>query len=174
VLDSAVMYPYKRKPFGASIPLVVLASLLLVSPALADPVTVETKSLPSPVADPFVGFVSVGPKHEYEPVYRVPEPGACSVLAYRVLILRYANYNSIVVEELGFTGDKCQDIKVTKSLSVNGVTLGYALGEGARFAWNIEFMGWDAFDTFVVRSDKKDFRIQLDPDGRINAESVEN
>jgi hypothetical protein len=168
------MYPQKRKLFRASIPLVILASLLLASPGLAGPVTVETKSLPSPVADPFVGFVSVGPKYEYEPVYRVPEPGTCSVLAYRVLILRYANYNSIVVEELGFTGNKCQDIKVTKSLSVNGVTLGYALGEGTRFAWNIEFMGWEEFDTFVVRSDKEDFKIQVGPDGRISAESVEN
>ena len=164
------MYPYKRKPFGASIPLVVLASLLLVSPALADPVTVETKSLPSPVADPFVGFVSVGPKHEYEPVYRVPEPGACSVLAYRVLILRYANYNSIVVEELGFTGDKCQDIKVTKSLSVNGVTLGYALGEGTRFAWNIEFVEWESWNAFSIRSGSKNFRILIQRDGKMSAE----
>ena len=112
---------------------VCLAVLLLAAPGQAAPVTVETKALSSPLADPFVGFVSVGPKYEFEPIYRVLEPGACSVLAYRVLILGYANYDSIVVEELGFAGSKCQDIKVRQSLSVNGVTLGYALGEGTRF-----------------------------------------
>ena len=165
------MYPYKRIPFGASIPLVALASLLLASSGLAGPVTLETKSLPSPVADPFVGFVSVGPRHEYEPIYRVPEPGACSILAYRVLILRYANYNNIVIEELGFTGDKCQDIKVRKSLSVNGVTLGYALGEGTRFAWNIEFVEWESWNAFSIRSGSKNFRILIHRDGKMSAES---
>jgi hypothetical protein len=152
--------------------LVCLASLLLVSTALAGPVAVETKVLSSPAADPFVGFVSVGPKHEYEPVYRVPEPGTCSILAYRVLILRYANYNSIVVEELGFTGDKCHDIKVTKSLSVNGVTLGYALGEGTRFAWNIEFIEWESWNAFSISSGSKNFRILIQRDGEMSAEQA--
>lgn len=74
------------------IPLIILAVLLLAPTAQAGPVTVETKSLSSPVADPFVGFVSVGPKHEYDPVYHVPKPGACSILVYRVLIQRYAHF----------------------------------------------------------------------------------
>jgi len=164
------MCRYKRSLFGGYIPLTILVSLLLASLAFAGPVTVETKSLPSPAADPFVGFVSVGPKHEYEPIYRLPEPGACPILAYRVLILRYANYDSLVVEELGFAGDKCQDIKVTKSLSINGVTLGYALGEGTRFAWYIDFRSWEAWNTFVISSAKKDFRIRLNGDNEILAE----
>ena len=154
--------------------LVCLAILILSASALAGPVAVETKSLSSPAADPFVGFVSVGPKYEFEPIYRVLEPGACSVLAYRVLILGYANYDSIVVEELGFAGSKCQDIKVRQSLSVNGVTLGYALGEGTRFAWNIEFLAWEEWNTFVIRSAKRDFRIRLNRDGEMSAEPVES
>ena len=154
--------------------LVCLAILLPANQALAGPVAVETKTLSSPAADPFVGFVSVGPKHEFEPTYRVLEPGACSVLAYRVLILGYATYDNIVVEELGFAGSKCQDIKVRKSFSINGVTLGYALGEGTRFAWDIEFAGWEAWDSFVVSSAKKEFRFQLNRDGKMSAEPVES
>ena len=154
--------------------LFALAILVLASPAQAGQVNVETKSLSSPAADPFVRFVSVGPRHEFEPVYRVLEPGACSILAYRVLILGYANYDNIVIEELGFAGSKCQDIKVRNSLSVNGVTLGYALGEGTRFAWNIEFAGWEAWDSFVVSSAKKEFRIRLNRDGEMIAEAVKN
>jgi hypothetical protein len=153
--------------------LVCLTIGLMISSAQAAQVTVETKILSSPVADPFLGFVSVGPKYEYEPVYRMPEPGACSILAYRVLILRYANYNNIVVEELGFSGGKCQDIKVRKSFSVKGVTLGYALGEGTRFAWNLEFKSWKAWDTFAVRSENKEFRIRLGSDGVIFAEPID-
>ena len=143
-------------------------------PCLADPVVVETKVLPSEAADPFAGFISVGPRHEFEPVYRVLEPGACAQAAHRVLILNYANYDSLVIEELGFAGRKCRDIKVRKSFSVNGVTLGYALGEGTRFAWNIEFIGWAAWDIFVIRSAKKDFRIRVSDDGKIQADAVKN
>ncbi|MDF1527154.1 MAG: hypothetical protein RRA15_09010 [bacterium] len=154
--------------------LTCLAIQILASPALAGPVAVETKTLSSPAADPFVGFVAVGPKHEFEPVYRVLEPGACSILAYRVLILGYANYDNIVIEELEFAGSKCQDIKVQNSLSVNGVTLGYALGEGTRFAWNIEFLVWEEWNTFVIRSAKRDFRIRLNRDGEMTAEPVKN
>jgi len=150
--------------------LITIVILLPITKALGTPVTVETRSLSSPVADPFVGFVSLGPKHEYEQIYRMPEPGACSILAYRVLILRYASYNNIVVEELEFAGGRCQDIKVRKSLSVKGVTLGYALGEGTRFAWNLEFLGWEAWDTFIVRSEKKEFRLRLEPNGGLMAE----
>lgn len=154
------------------IPLIIPAVLLLASMAQAGPVIVETKSLNSPAADPFVGFVSVGPKHEYDPVYHVPKPGVCSILAYRVLIQRYAHYDNIVVEELGFAGSKCQDIKVRKSISINGVTLGYALGEGTRFAWNIEFLEWESWNAFSIRSGNKDFRMLIQRDGEISAEPV--
>jgi hypothetical protein len=166
-----------RKPHTVlffSLALGVFAITLAAFPVhvQAGPVTVETKSLSSPAADPFVGFVSVGPKHKYDPVYRMPEAGTCSMLAYRVLILRYAYYNNIVVEELGFTGGKCQDIKVKRSLSVNGVTLGYALGEGTRFAWNIEFLGWESWNVFSIRSNNRDFRILIQRDGEMSAEPV--
>jgi hypothetical protein len=166
------MYRYKKNLSGVYIPLIILASLLPISTALADPVKVETKSLSAPAADPFVGFVSVGPKHEYDPIYRMPEAGACSMLAYRVLILQYAYYDNIVVEELAFTGSKCQDVKVRKGLSVNGVTLGYALGEGTRFAWNIEFLEWESWNVFSIRSDNRDFRILIQRDGEMSAEPV--
>jgi hypothetical protein len=165
-----IIFNLKHLIFGLI--LVCLAILLMTAHGQAGPVTVETKALSSPAADPFVGFVSVGPKHEFEPTYRVLEPGACSVLAYRVLILGYANYDNIVIEELGFAGSKCQDIKVRQSLSVNGVTLGYALGEGTRFAWKIEFQGWEEWNTFVLRSAKRDFRIRLNRDGEMSAEPV--
>lgn len=152
--------------------LLVCMCLLPTATLTAAPVVVETKELSSPVADPFVTFVSRGPKHEFEPVYRVLETGACSVLAHRVLILRYANYESIVVEELGFAGNNCQDVKIRKSLSISGVTLGYALGEGTRFAWNIQFLGWETFNTFMIRSAQKDFRIHIDRDGKVFAEQA--
>lgn len=150
-----------------------LVIMILASPVLAGPVTVETKTLSSPVADPFVGFISLGPKHEFEPIYRVLEPGACALLAHRVSVLNYASYDSLVIEELGFAGSKCQDMKVTKSLSVNGVTLGYALGEGTRFAWKIEFLKWEAWNTFIVRSAKKEFRFRLNSSGSVFAEPLE-
>jgi hypothetical protein len=177
MLESAVMVKVRAYFIKCIISPVVLVCLTVLLPASfsqADPVPVETKNLSSPMADPFIRFVSVGPKHEFEPVYRVLEPGACSVLAYRVLILGYANYDNIVIEELGFAGNKCQDIKVRKSLSVNGVTLGYALEEGTRFAWNIEFLGWEEWDTFVIYSAEKKFRIRLDRDGKMSAEPVES
>ncbi len=167
------MCRYKISLFQVTIPLIILCILLLTSPVLAGPVIVETKSLSSPAADPFVGFVSVDPQHEYEPIYRVLEPGACPILAHRVLILGYVNYDNIVVEELGFAGSKCQDVKVRRSLSINGVTLGYALGENTRFAWNIKFLGWEAFDTFVIRSANRDFRIRINDDNKVLAEPVE-
>jgi len=153
--------------------LFALLVLVLASTAVAGPVTGETKILPSPAADPFVDFVSVGPKHEYDPTYRVPEPGACAMLAYRILIQRYAHYDNIVIEEMGFAGSKCQDIRVVNSLSINGVTLGYALGEGTRFAWNFEFKGWESWNTFVITSAKKVFRFRLNRDGGITAEPAE-
>ena len=124
--------------------LLLIALLLVIalpSGSQADPPAVETKSLTSPAADPFVGLVSVGPMQKFEPIYRVLEPGACPVPAHRVLILDYTNYDSVVVEEPGLSGSKCLDRNVTKSWSINGVTLGYALGEDDRFAWNLEFKG---------------------------------
>jgi len=170
------MIAKRTKFIGDLIPGLILAclvNLVLVSTVPAGPVTVDIKSLSAPAADPFVDFVSVGPKHEYEPIYRVPEPGTCAILAYRVLIQSYAHYDNLVVEELGFSGSKCQDIKVNSSHSVNGVTLGYALGEGTRFAWNLEFKGWEAWDTFVISSAKKDFRFRLNRDGQISAEPAQ-
>lgn len=162
----------KRTPFGLFIFFLALFCLLTAS-SLAGPVMVETKSLSHPAADPFAVFVSLGPQYEFNQAYRVLEPGACSVLAYRVLILHYANYENLVVEELGFSGSKCEDPKVLRSLSINGVALGYALGEGTHFARNLEFRGWEAFDTFVVSSAKKDFRFRLNRDGGITAEAAE-
>lgn len=176
MLNSAPMNTTRGSLTSKSVSILIaalFAAPLIIHPVLAGPVTVETKVLASPAADPFVGFVSVGPKHEFEPVYRVLEPGACLQLAHRVLVLRYANYDNMIIEELGFAGSKCQDIRVSKSLSINGVTLGYALGEGTRFAWKIEFLKWDAWNSFIIRSAKKNYRISISRNGKILAEPVE-
>ncbi len=152
----------------------LLAPLLSVAlgagAALAGPVAIEARELSLPAADPFVEFVSVGPRHEYDPVYQMPDAGACPVQAYRILILGYAHYDNLVLEELAFEGSKCQDIRVRTSRTINGVKLGYSLGEGSSFARKIEFDSWEAWNIVKIRSSQRTFRILMDRGGKVTAE----
>ena len=120
--------------------------------AATEPVGVEAMKLPRQAADPYVLQVSLGPRHEYDPVYYAPSPDACSIMAFRVLVLRYANHDNLVVEELEYAGSSCREMKVRTSYTINGVRLGYVLGEGSRFARDLSISGWESWDSCVIES----------------------
>lgn len=149
---------------------------LSVSPGSvqAEPVKVEAVKLPGQTADPYAVQVSLGPRHKYDPVYFAPSADACPILAFRVLILRYANHDNLVVEELEYAGTGCRDLRVRSSYTVNGVRLGYTLGEGSQFAKDLRFVGWESWDTCVIESRNKRFRLTLGRDGEITAEPAAN
>jgi hypothetical protein len=135
----------------------------------ADPIKVESTKLTQQAADPYTVQVSVGPMHKYEPTYYMPGSDECPVLAYRVLILEYAYYDNIVLEELEFVGNKCQDIRIKNGYAVNGVELGYALDEDINFPKEIRFVQWESWNTFVVESGQQKYVIKVDRDGSMVA-----
>ena len=161
----------------ASVALIILGCVLLVTPSLAPaapvptgPMKVEAMKLPQQAADPYAVQVSLGPRHEYDPVYFSPSADACTVLAFRVLVLRYANHDNLVVEELEYAGNGCRELRVRSSYTINGVRLGYLLGEGSQFAKGLRFVGWESWDTCVIESRKQEFRLMFGRDGEIKAE----
>lgn len=162
---------------AASLVLMILTSVLVTLPALVPaapvtptPVKVEAMKLPQQAADPYAVQVSLGPRHEYDPVYFSPSADACPVLAFRVLVLRYANHDNLVVEELEYAGNGCRELRVRSSYTINGVRLGYLLGEGSQFAKGLRFVGWESWDTCVIESRKQEFRLMFGRDGEIKAE----
>ncbi len=100
----------------------------------AGPLKVEAVMLPQRAADPYAVQVSLGPRHEYDPVYYAPAADICPILSFRVLVLRYAHHDNLVVEELEYAGDGCREIRVRSSYTINGVRLGYLLEVGSQFA----------------------------------------
>ncbi|MDF1537113.1 MAG: hypothetical protein P1S46_11570 [bacterium] len=155
-----------------SLALGTLACALAAFPpqASAGPVNVEAMKLPQQAADPYAVQISLGPCHEYDPVYYAPGADTCPILAFRVLVLRYTRHDNLVIEELQFSGEGCRELQVRSSYSVNGVRLGYLLKEGSQFAQGLSFVRWESWDSCVIESRKKEFRLKLGRDGVITAE----
>ncbi len=180
VVESRSMIPENKHITNpASVALVIFACALLVVPAVATaapvpkgPVKVEAMKLPRQAADPYAVEISLGPRHEYDPVYFSPSADACPVMAFRVLVLRYANHDNLVVEELEYAGTGCRELRVRSSHTINGVRLGYILGEGSQFAKGLRFVGWESWDICVIESRNQEFRLLLGRDGEIRAEKT--
>ena len=150
----------------------VCALMAFPSHIPADPVKVEAMKLPQRAADPYAVQISLGPRHEYDPVYYAPAADICPILSFRVLVLRYAHHDNLVVEELEYAGDGCREIRVRSSYTINGVRLGYLLEEGSQFARGLRFVSWESWDTCVIESRKKEFRLMLRRDGAFTSEPV--
>lgn len=140
--------------------------------ATADPVKVEAMKLPRQAADPYAVKVSLGPKHEFDPVYFAPSADTCAILAFRVVVLRYANHDNLVVEELEYAGTGCREVRVRSSYTINGVRLGYILGEGSQFAKGLSVVNWESWDSCIIESRNQGFKLTLGRDGEIKAEPV--